>query len=102
IVERQNGDGFLTRIDPVGSGSGRNDIDAVSVEIGRSHNSVSREIEKPGEDQRDGKPQHDQKYGDAYDPIRDVEHGQNLSNALCERPPTDKIGDRDAVVSSPL
>ena len=74
-----------------------NDVDPGSVEIGCSHNAISREIEKPGEHQRDWKPQHDQEHNETNDPIRDIEHWQNLSNALSERPPTDKIGDRDAV-----
>src|SRR5213079_1963004 len=92
-VERQNSDGFLTGLNSVGSGCGWNDVGTASVEIGRSHNSVSREIEKPGERQRNWKPQHDQQYSEAHHPIRDVENGKDLSNALSERPPTDTIGD---------
>jgi hypothetical protein len=65
--------------------------------IWRTHDSVSGEIEKPGEKKRDGKTEHDEEDYEAHDPVRNIENWKNLCDALRKRPAADDIRNRDAV-----
>jgi hypothetical protein len=72
-------------------------VDGVAVHIRRSHNSVSSQIEKPGEYQCNRKSEHDQQYDKAHHPVRDIEHGENLRDSLRQCPARHNIRDGDTV-----
>jgi hypothetical protein len=77
-------------------------LDVSAVEIGRSDNSVSSEIEKPGEYECNRKPEHDQEHDQTHHPARDIENGKNLGNTLREGPAGDHIRNRHGVNFPPL
>src|SRR6266699_3292732 len=81
IIERQNGDRFLVRaarLDDVDLCFGR--------AIWRAHDSVTGEIEKPGEKKSDGETEPDEEHYETHDPVLNIEHRENLCDTLRKRP----------------
>src|SRR5207237_2488572 len=54
-----------------------------------AHDSVSGKIEKPGEHQRDRKPEYDEEHDQADHRVRNIEYRKNLRNTFASaQPPT--------------
>src|SRR5436190_16745556 len=72
------------------------------IDILGSLNSLRRNLERPGKNQRDWKPDDDEKNNQSDRPVWNIEHWKNLRDSLRERPTGDDVGNRDFVNVAPL
>src|SRR2546423_6572952 len=72
------------------------------IDIFRSLDSLRRDLKSPREYDRYWKTDDEQANDKPNRPIRHIEHGKDLRNTLRQRPPRDRIRDRDFVNIAPL
>ena len=65
-------------------------------------NSLRRQLEHPGQNERDRQTENDEHDNQADRPVRNIEHGKHLRDSLRERPARDDVGDRNLVNIAPL
>jgi hypothetical protein len=71
-------------------------------DIFRALDSFGRELEGPGDNERDGKSNYDREHDQPHRPTRDLKERENLRRDLDEQPRHNRISDGNLVDVAPL
>ena len=72
------------------------------IDIFRALDSFRRELEGPGDDERDWESSRDQNDDQSHNPGRNLQEWKNLRGNLNQQPANNRIGDGDLVNIAPL